>query len=74
MKGKYVDIISSDVFAADWKALNEKIKREKPQKPEGAERWKAWAPNKVWTSRVIKAPVDGCLESHARFCRHGRLA
>ena len=21
-------------------------------------RWKAWAPNKVWTSRVIKGPVE----------------
>ena len=56
-EGKYAEIISRDVFAAGWKALNEKIKREKPEKPEGAERWKAWAPNKVWTSRVMKAPV-----------------
>ena len=56
-EGKYVEIISRDVFAAGWKALNEKIKREKTAKPQGAERWKAWAPNKVWTSRVLKAPV-----------------
>jgi uncharacterized protein YndB with AHSA1/START domain len=56
-EGKYVKIVSQNVFANGWKALNAKIKKEKPQKPEGAERWKAWAPNKVWTSRVIKAPV-----------------
>ena len=57
-KGKYEAKISNEVFAAGWKALGEKINREKPQKPEGAERWKAWPPNKVWTSRVIKAPVS----------------
>ncbi|MEP7174468.1 MAG: SRPBCC family protein [Aestuariivirga sp.] len=57
-EGKYVKIISTDVFAGGLKALAEKIKREKLQKPEGSVRWKAWAPNKVWTSRVIKAPVD----------------
>lgn len=57
-EGKYEKIISKTVFADGFKALNAKIKKEKPQKPEGAERWKAWAPNKVWTSRVLKAPVD----------------
>ncbi len=57
-EGKYVKEVSKNVFAKGWKALNEKIKREKPKKPESVERWKAWAPNKVWTSRVIKAPVE----------------
>lgn len=57
-EGKYEKIISKDVFAANWKALAAKIRREKPKKPEGAERWKGFAPNKVWTSRVIKGPVD----------------
>ena len=52
-EGKYVKIVSQNVFAKGWKALNAKINKEKPVKPEGAERWKAWAPNKVWTSRVI---------------------
>lgn len=56
-EGKYVEIISRDVFAAGWTALNAKIRLEVPPKPEGAERWKAWAPNKVWTSRSIAAPV-----------------
>lgn len=54
---KYVEIISRDVFAAGWKALNAKVKREHPQLPAGAERWKGFAPNKVWTSRTLKAPV-----------------
>jgi hypothetical protein len=57
-EGKYVKIISKDVFAAGWKSLNAKIRREKTKRPNGAVRWKAWAPNKVWTSRVIKAPVE----------------
>lgn len=57
-EGKYERIISKSVFADGWKALSVKVKREKPQKPVHAERWKAWAPNKVWTSRAIKAPVD----------------
>ena len=30
----------------------------KPEKPAGAMRWKGSQPNKVWTSRVTKAPVD----------------
>ena len=57
-EGKYVRVVSNDVFAAGWKALNAKIKKEKLQKPDSAERWKAWAPNKIWTSRVLKAPVE----------------
>ena len=56
-EGKYVKIVSKDVFAANWKALAARIRREKPQKPAGALRWKAWPPNKVWTSRVIRAPA-----------------
>ena len=56
-QGKYVKTVSQNVFAAGWKALNAKIKTEKPGQPVSAERWKAWAPNKVWTSRVMKAPV-----------------
>ena len=57
-EGKYVAKISKEVFAAGWKSLSARIKRENPVKPEGSVRWKAWAPNKVWTSRVIKGPVD----------------
>lgn len=57
-RGKYVDIVSNQVFAAAWKALAAKIRRERPQPPEGLIRWKAGSPNKVWTSRVIRAPVE----------------
>jgi uncharacterized protein YndB with AHSA1/START domain len=57
-EGKYASHISRNVFAAGWKSLKAKIAREKPAKPAGAVRWKAWAPNKVWTSRVLKVPVD----------------
>jgi uncharacterized protein YndB with AHSA1/START domain len=54
--GKYVKIVSENVFAAGLKALGAKAKNAKA--PAGAIRWKAGPPNKVWTSRVIKAPVD----------------
>jgi uncharacterized protein YndB with AHSA1/START domain len=57
-EGKYERIVSKDVFATNFKNLNAIITRTNPQKPKDAERWKAGQPNKVWTSRVIKAPVD----------------
>ncbi len=56
--GKYEKIISKEVFAAGWAALNAKLKREKPKPPTGAVRWKGGQPNKVWTSRVIKVPSE----------------
>jgi uncharacterized protein YndB with AHSA1/START domain len=56
--GKYVEIVSKGVFAAGWAALNAKLKKEKLQPPENTTRWKGGQPNKVWTSRVIKAPAD----------------
>lgn len=57
-QGKYERIISSDVFSANWANLAKIIAAKKPKKPEGAVRWKGFAPNKVWTSRVIRAPVE----------------
>jgi uncharacterized protein YndB with AHSA1/START domain len=57
-KGKYVDIVSNAVFAEGLKALGQAIRDGRDEKPAGAERWKSWQPNKVWTSRVIRAPVD----------------
>jgi uncharacterized protein YndB with AHSA1/START domain len=57
-EGKYERIISRDVFFANWANLAKIIAAKKPKKPEGAVRWKGFAPNKVWTSRVIRAPVD----------------
>ena len=56
-EGKYEKHISKAVFMANWKNLAKIIGRTKPKKPDGAVRWKGGAPNKVWTSRVIKAPV-----------------
>ncbi len=57
-EGKYEREISKNVFAANWANLAKIIAAKKPEKPEGALRWKGFAPNKVWTSRVIKAPVE----------------
>jgi hypothetical protein len=57
-EGKYVKIVSNDVFATNFKSLTSLLARTKPQKPLSAERWKGSQPNKVWTSRVIKGPVD----------------
>ena len=57
-EGKYEAIISREVFAANWANLAKIIAAKKPKKPEGAVRWKGFQPNKVWTSRVIRAPVD----------------
>jgi hypothetical protein len=57
-EGKYVALISKSVFTAGLKSLGAKIKRKKIQKPDGSVRWKAGLPNKVWTSRVIRGPMD----------------
>lgn len=57
-QGKYVDIISNAVFAEGWKALAAFIRKNKVKAPEGRARWKAWPPNKVWTSAVIHGPVE----------------
>lgn len=57
-EGKYEREISNNVFAANWANLARIIAAKKPKKPDGAVRWKGFAPNKVWTSRVIKAPVE----------------
>ena len=55
--GKYERIVSKDVFAANFVNLAKIIAKTKPAKPAGAVRWKGGQPNKVWTSRVIKAPL-----------------
>jgi hypothetical protein len=57
-QGTYVDIISNAVFAEGWKAMAAYIKKAKVTAPEGRARWKAWSPNKVWTSAVIHGPAD----------------
>ena len=58
-EGKYEKIISRDVFATNWKALAAILKTKNSNPLANTPRWKAGNPNKVWTSRVIKAPVDG---------------
>ncbi len=57
-EGKYVRIVSNEVFAANFRNLARIIARDKPEPPANAGRWKGGQPNKVWTSRVMKAPVD----------------
>jgi len=57
-EGKYEKIVSREVFASNWANLAKIITAKKPKKTEGAVRWKGYAPNKVWTSRVMKAPVE----------------
>jgi uncharacterized protein YndB with AHSA1/START domain len=54
-EGKYEKIISNEVFAANFKNL---VRLMKAHPPSNAPRWKGGQPNKVWTSRVIKAPVE----------------
>jgi uncharacterized protein YndB with AHSA1/START domain len=57
-EGKYEKIVSREVFASNWANLAKIITAKKPKKTEGAVRWKGYAPIKVWTSRVMKAPVE----------------
>jgi uncharacterized protein YndB with AHSA1/START domain len=70
-EGKYERIISRDVFAANWANLAKIIAAKKPNKPDGAVRWKGFAPNKVWTSRVIRAPVDKVWQMMRDFAGMG---
>ena len=51
--GKYEKIVSREVFASNWASLAKIIAAKKPKQPEGAVRWKGFAPNKVWTSAVM---------------------
>jgi len=57
-EGKYEKIVSKDVFTVNFKNLAAILAKSKPEKPAGAERWKGGQPNKVWTSRALKAPVE----------------
>lgn len=69
--GKYAPIISEGVFATGWAALRSQIEKDKPAKPEGSVRWKAWAPNKVWTSAIIHGPVDAVWQRMRDFAGMG---
>lgn len=55
-EGKYVEIVSREVFAAGLEAL--KAHAAGRAAPDGAERWKGLRPAKVFTTSVIDAPVD----------------
>lgn len=54
--GKFVEIVSRDVFAAGLKALADKAGGRAA--PEDAERWQGLRPAKVFTSSMIGGPVD----------------
>jgi uncharacterized protein YndB with AHSA1/START domain len=56
-EGKYQKIISKEVFAANFANLAKLIAKPQPVKAQDAV-WKGGQPNKVWTSRHIKAPVE----------------
>ncbi|WP_395687462.1 SRPBCC family protein [Aestuariivirga sp.] len=71
-QGKYVRIVSNDVFAANFQSLAALIARRKPARPKGAVRWVGHQPNKVWTSRVIKAPVDKVWSVMRNFAGMGK--
>ena len=70
-EGKYERIIARDVFSANWANLAKIIAARKPRKPEGAVRWKGFQPNKVWTSRVKRAPVERVWDVMRDFARKG---
>lgn len=69
-EGKYERIISRDVIAANWKSLSAIIKAKKPA-PINSPRWKGGSPNKVWTSRLIKAPVERVWSNMRDFAGMG---
>jgi hypothetical protein len=55
-RGKYVAIVSNDVFAAGLKALAERASGRAV--PSGAVRWQSFRPAKVFCSAVINGPID----------------
>lgn len=54
--GKYVQIVSENVFAAGLKALSDHVRGHAA--PEGATRWQGLRPAKVFCSSVINGPVQ----------------
>ena len=69
---KYERIISREVFAANWKSLAKIIARKKLKNPSGEVRWRGGQPNKVWTSRHIKGPVDSAWKVMRDFAGMGK--
>jgi hypothetical protein len=73
-KGKYVEIISDDVFAAGWAALRKQIGKDKRSKPDGCAALEGLGTQQgLDLGRDHRACGRG-LGPHARFRRHGRLA
>ena len=70
-EGKYERIVSRDVFSANWANLARIIVSKRPKAPKGAVRWKGFSPNKVWTSRVIRAPVGKVWHTMRDFAGMG---
>jgi uncharacterized protein YndB with AHSA1/START domain len=70
-EGKYERHISKAVFAANFRSLAKILRERKPVRPEGAVRWKGYQPNKVWTSRVIRAPVADAWDVMRDFAGMG---
>lgn len=54
--GKYVQIVSNDVFAAGLRSLADHVRGRKA--PEGAVRWQGYRPAKVFCSSIINGPVE----------------
>src|SRR5690606_4325507 len=54
--GKFVEMVSRDVFAGGLKALAGKVQGRAA--PAGAQRWQGLRPAKVFTSSVIDGPVE----------------
>ncbi|MBP7003265.1 SRPBCC family protein [Amaricoccus sp.] len=64
-EGKYVEIISRDVFGGGLAALKALVAGRAA--PEGAQRWKGLRPAKVFTTSVIDAPVGVVWERMRDF-------
>ncbi|HEV7437926.1 MAG TPA: SRPBCC family protein [Pseudorhizobium sp.] len=68
-EGKYVEIISNNVFAMGLVALAEKVAGSAA--PVDAQRWQGLRPAKVFTSSVISAPIDTLWEKMRDFAGMG---
>ncbi len=69
-ESKYERLISKDVFAANFANLVKVIAAARLSVPV-APVWKGGLPNKVWTSRVIKAPVENVWKVMRDFAGMG---
>jgi uncharacterized protein YndB with AHSA1/START domain len=69
-EGKYEKLISKEVFAGNFANLAKVIAAAGLPVP-AVPVWKGGAPNKVWTSRVIKAPVENVWKVMRDFAGMG---